>query len=134
MPKKGGKKKSKEPAFLTDEESCKAFGFLFNDIVITPLGMEVEIAGVKKAEGEGGHPTMWAKFPGGYLSPLRPKNALEFEEQGYRRAHEGLHILRNQRLFEVVRQEQLDQWNPGAQKKEKAKKGGKKAGGKKKKK
>lgn len=32
--------------------------------------------------GGSGHPTMWAKFPGGYLSPLRPKNALEFEEQG----------------------------------------------------
>mmetsp|Transcript_17298 Transcript_17298/g.34513 ORF Transcript_17298/g.34513 Transcript_17298/m.34513 type:complete len:138 (+) Transcript_17298:94-507(+) len=137
MPKKaGGKKKAKEPPFLTDEETCRAFGFLPNDIVITPLGMEVVIIGVKKAEGDSGMGTMWAQFQGGYLSPLRPKNAIEFEEQGYRRAHEGIHILRNKALFETRREELLEGANPNAPKKEKkAKKGGKAKGdGKKKKK
>jgi hypothetical protein len=38
---------------------------------------------------------MWAQWQGGYTTPLRPKSAEEFEEQGYRRAHQGLHILRD---------------------------------------
>ena len=36
-------------------------------------------------------------------SPLRPKTAQEFEEQGYRRAHEGVHIMRDKALFEAKR-------------------------------
>ena len=55
---------------------------------------------------------LWATFPGGYTSPLRPKSAVQFEEQGYRRAHEGTHILRNKTIFEVKRQELLDSHNP----------------------
>ena len=36
-------------------------------------------------------------------SPLRPKTAQEFEEQGYRRAHEGVHIMRDKEIFEKKR-------------------------------
>lgn len=36
-------------------------------------------------------------------SPLRPKTAQEFEEQGYRRAHEGVHIMRDKAIFEEKR-------------------------------
>ena len=65
-------------------------------MVITPLGITVTIIGVKKSEIEGRTGTMWAKFPqGDYASPLRPTCPEEFEEQGYRRAHQGSHILRD---------------------------------------
>mmetsp|Transcript_53565 Transcript_53565/g.127379 ORF Transcript_53565/g.127379 Transcript_53565/m.127379 type:complete len:138 (+) Transcript_53565:166-579(+) len=132
MPKKGGKaKKAKEPAFLIDDDTCRPFGFLPNDMVITPLGITVTIIGVKKSEIEGHPGVMWAKFPqGDYNSPLRPMNPEEFEEQGYRRAHQGSHILRDTSTFEVKRQELLDAANP-ANKGAKAKKGGKKGGKKK---
>jgi len=131
MPKKGGKKK-KGPDFETTDEACRPFGFAANDVIITPLGIEVTVIGVKPApkpeapeapEGgadgaeptdEGGEDrkedekprgngTMWALFPGGYQSPLRPKTAQEFEEQGYRRAHEGVHIMRDKAIFEAKR-------------------------------
>jgi len=35
--------------------------------------------------------------------PLRPKTAQQFEEQGYRRAHEGVHIIRDKLIFEQKR-------------------------------
>jgi hypothetical protein len=125
MPKKGKKKKG--PEFETTDEACRPFGFSANDVIITPLGIEVTVIGVKPApkpepedgadgaepKGEDGEEkeqekprgngTMWALFPGGYQSPLRPKTAQEFEEQGYRRAHEGLHIMRDKAIFEAKR-------------------------------
>jgi hypothetical protein len=51
---------------------------------------------------------MWAEYPGGFQCPLRPKSAIEFEEQGYRKAHQGIHILRDKEVFEARRQELLD--------------------------
>ncbi len=54
----------------------------------------------EKARGNG---TMWAQFPGDFKSPLRPKSAQEFEEQGYRRAHEGVQIMRDKAIFEKKR-------------------------------
>ena len=69
---------------------------------------------------------MWAEYPGGFQCPLRPKTALEFEEQGYRKAHQGVHILRDRDMFETKRQALLDSLNPNL-KKEKAKKTEKKA-------
>ena len=50
-----------------------------------------------------GNGTMWAQFPGDFKSPLRPKSAQEFEEQGYRRAHEGVQIMRDKAIFEKKR-------------------------------
>jgi len=44
----------------------------------------------------------WSLFPN-EQSPLRPKTAQEFEEQGYRRAHEGVHIMRDKAIFELKR-------------------------------
>jgi len=77
------------------DEACRPFGFAANDVIITPLGIEVTVIGVKPApkpeapeapeggadgaeptdEGEEdkkedekprGNGTMWALFPGGY--------------------------------------------------------------------
>jgi hypothetical protein len=80
MPKKGKKgTKKKEPAFLTDPASCEPFGFMVsamiaffqnlnrhvvycrksdgsmrpvqaNDIIVTPMGLEITIIGVKKTD------------------------------------------------------------------------------------
>ena len=51
MPKKATKK-SKEPTYYVDAETCKPFGFLANDILVAPLGIQITILGVKKS-GEG---------------------------------------------------------------------------------
>ena len=115
MPKKGGKKKAKEPAFLTSPADTEPFGCNVNDLIITPMGIQVTVVGVKKSEYDIYHQldgTLWATFPGGFNSPLRAKSAEEFELQGYRRAHEGIHILRDKEVFEVKRQELLDAHNP----------------------
>jgi hypothetical protein len=48
MPKKGTKK-AKEPTFYTDSESCRPFGFVVNDILKAPLGIQITILGVKKS-------------------------------------------------------------------------------------
>ena len=69
MPKKG-KGKSKGPSILTDDESCQPFGFRVGDILMTPLGVEVTVIGVKPdASGEN---KLWAEFQGGLQSPLNP--------------------------------------------------------------
>ena len=48
MPNKASKK-AKEPAFYVDVESCKPFGFYANDILVSPLGIQITILGVKKS-------------------------------------------------------------------------------------
>jgi hypothetical protein len=65
---------------------------------------------------------MWAEFPGGFQCPLRPKDASEFEKQGYFKAHEGVHILRNNHLFEIKRQALLESVNQEPKKERKKEK------------
>ena len=64
---------------------------------------------------------MWAEYPGGFQCPLGPKSAHDFEVQGYRKAHQGVHILRDKDLFETKRQELLDSLNPDLKKEKKKK-------------
>jgi hypothetical protein len=54
---------------------------------------------------------MWAEFPGGFHCPLRPKHASEFEKQGYSKAHEGVHILRDNEMLQNNRQALLESVN-----------------------
>jgi len=62
MPKKGSKKKAKGPEFETNDDVCRPFGFAANDVIVTPLGIEVTIIGVKvppappPPEGDDGEP------------------------------------------------------------------------------
>ncbi len=65
---------------------------------------------------------MWAEFPGGFQCPLRPKNASEFEKQGYFKAHEGVHILRDNELFQTKRHALLESVNQEPKKEKKKEK------------
>mmetsp|Transcript_895 Transcript_895/g.2068 ORF Transcript_895/g.2068 Transcript_895/m.2068 type:complete len:151 (-) Transcript_895:237-689(-) len=104
MPKKGKGKGG--PAYDTSEETLRSLGYCrVNDMVVTPLGVQVVILGAKP-DSEGTM-RLWAQYPGELVSPLEPKTPEEFQEMGYRRAHEALHILRNKELNEERRQEQL---------------------------
>mmetsp|Transcript_13191 Transcript_13191/g.33222 ORF Transcript_13191/g.33222 Transcript_13191/m.33222 type:complete len:139 (+) Transcript_13191:45-461(+) len=106
MPKKG-KGKSKGPSILVDDMSLKPFGFKMSDILLTPLGVEVTVIGVKPDST--GQPKLWAEFQSGFQSPLEPTNPQEFTEQGYKRVHEGRHIMRNKALDEGKKKELLDE-------------------------
>lgn len=90
------------------------------DRIISPASLPDPVS-VNSLAGQ-----LWATFPGGFTTPLRPKSASEFEQQGYRRAHQGLHILRDKITFEVKRQELLDSHNPILLEAEKAAKEAKK--------
>jgi len=103
MPKKG---KAKAPAFQTSDDATSPFGFALNDILLTPLGVEVTILGVKPDST--GEQKLWAQFPGDMQCPLGPSSAGEFESQGYQRVHESRHILRNRDVEEEKKKEQLE--------------------------
>mmetsp|Transcript_20454 Transcript_20454/g.39676 ORF Transcript_20454/g.39676 Transcript_20454/m.39676 type:complete len:139 (-) Transcript_20454:86-502(-) len=105
MPKKG-KGKSKGPSILCDDLSLKPFGFRMSDILLTPLGVEVTVIGVKP--NSTGEYKLWAEFQSGFQAPLEPSNPQEFMEQGYKRVHEGRHIMRNKELDENKKKELLD--------------------------
>jgi hypothetical protein len=68
MPKKG--KGAKGPSILTDDASCLPFGFRVGDMLMTPLGVEVTVIGVKPDAS--GTAKLWAEFQGGLQSPLDP--------------------------------------------------------------
>ena len=63
-------KKSAAPAFKTDPELMGEFGFQEGDMVLTPLGVQVVILGIRPDAD--GSDKLWAQFPGGILSPLSP--------------------------------------------------------------
>ena len=107
MPKKGGKGKGKAPAFLTDDASMKPFGFRMNDIVLTPLGVEATVIGIKPDST--GENKLWAEFQGGLQSPLEPTTPDDFAQKGYSRVHEGRHIMRNKAIDEAKKQELLEE-------------------------
>mmetsp|Transcript_33960 Transcript_33960/g.80427 ORF Transcript_33960/g.80427 Transcript_33960/m.80427 type:complete len:123 (-) Transcript_33960:142-510(-) len=104
MPKKAGK--AKAPAFVTGIEATAPFGFELGDILLTPLGVEVTILGVKPDST--GDMKLWAQFPGDMQCPLGPSSAGQFEQQGYQRVHESRHILRNRDVEEEKKKEQLE--------------------------
>mmetsp|Transcript_8668 Transcript_8668/g.25269 ORF Transcript_8668/g.25269 Transcript_8668/m.25269 type:complete len:106 (-) Transcript_8668:158-475(-) len=69
---------------------------------------------------------VWAKLPNGSQVPLRPSTAKEFEELGYQRVHEAVHIVRDTELFEKRMSELLATGGgekPKKKKKEKSKDG-----------
>ena len=100
MPKKAA------VAYLTDDASCKPFGFSAGSIILTPLGVEVTVLGVRGGK-------LWALFPSDQESPLNPTSAPQFEAEGYTKVHESRHILRDTTASEQKRAEQLSEvtWN-----------------------
>ncbi len=100
MPKKAA------VAYLTDDQSCKPFGFSAGTIVLTPLGVEVTILGVRGGK-------LWAMFPSDQESPLGPSSASQFETEGYTRVHESRHILRDTEASQKKKIEDLAEvdWN-----------------------
>ena len=91
--------------FLEDEESYRRFGFRVGDIVLTPLGVEVTILGVRSGK-------IWALFPSEYEFPLEPESSSDqFEERGYSKVHESRHILRDKEISERKKAENLSQIN-----------------------
>eukprot|EP00287_Rhodomonas_sp_CCMP768_P020386 CAMPEP_0202812184 /NCGR_PEP_ID=MMETSP1389-20130828/3878_1 /ASSEMBLY_ACC=CAM_ASM_000865 /TAXON_ID=302021 /ORGANISM="Rhodomonas sp., Strain CCMP768" /LENGTH=127 /DNA_ID=CAMNT_0049483507 /DNA_START=124 /DNA_END=504 /DNA_ORIENTATION=- len=81
---------------------------------------------------------VWAKLPNGQKIPLRPTTPQQFEDLGYRRVHEAVHILRDTKQFEERISDLLANAVSGPKKKKeksdkKDGKGGKKGGKKKKK-
>jgi hypothetical protein len=100
MPKKAA------AAFLTDDASCKPFGFTAGSILLTPLGVEVTVLGVRAGK-------LWALFPSDQESPLNPTSAAQFEAEGYTKVHESRHILRDCAASQQKKAEQLAEvnWN-----------------------
>jgi len=72
-------KKSAVPAFKTDPELMGEFGFQEGDMVLTPLGVQVVILGIRPDAD--GSDKLWAEFPGGVQSPLGPASVDEFKQQ-----------------------------------------------------
>ena len=72
-------KKSAAPAFKTDPELMGEFGFQEGDMVLTPLGVQVVILGIRPDAD--GSDKLWAEFPGGAQSPLGPASVDEFKQQ-----------------------------------------------------
>eukprot|EP00879_Flechtneria_rotunda_P013463 GHRR01014057.1.p1 GENE.GHRR01014057.1~~GHRR01014057.1.p1 ORF type:complete len:149 (+),score=48.25 GHRR01014057.1:270-716(+) len=95
-PKKegGGGRKAKGPAYDISDEALSPFGVKANEIVRTPLGLQVTVIGVKyesQLMKEGGQ--VWVRYSNGHEAPLEGRsNAAAL---GYRRCTEADHIRRD---------------------------------------
>ncbi|KAL3896571.1 MAG: hypothetical protein SGPRY_013241 [Prymnesium sp.] len=92
-PKKKGKgKKSGKREFLVDAVSLAPYGVKLRDILRTPLGVEVTVLGVNRADG-----LLWVRWPGGIDSPVPSKARSQdaMEEYGYIKRPISVHIQRS---------------------------------------
>lgn len=91
-PKKAGKKKGNKKEFLVDAESLQPYGVRVRDIIKTPLGVEVTVLGVNRADG-----LLWVRWPGNVESPVpsKARNQSDMESFGYIRRPQSAHIQRS---------------------------------------
>ena len=90
----GGKKKTKAPAYLTDESLVSPFGFAVDDIIVTPLGLRGTVLGVKpkRTDDPSVGYAMYVRYEGtGKTNAiLDPRTT-----SGYRREAEVAHVWRD---------------------------------------
>ena len=92
MAKKKGKGGKGKKEFLVDPASLQPYGVNARDIIKTPLGVEVTVLGVNRADG-----LLWVKWPGGIESPVpsKAKTKTDMEAFGYVRRPQSAHIQRS---------------------------------------
>lgn len=92
MPKGKKGKKGNKKEFLGDPASLAPYNVGLRDIIKTPLGVEVTVLGVNRADG-----LLWVKWPGNVESPLpsKAKTKADMEAFGYVRRPQSAHIQRS---------------------------------------
>ena len=86
----GGKKKTKAPAYLTDESLVSPFGFAVDDVIVTPLGLRGTVLGVKPRGWPSVGYAMYVRYEGTGRQMHRSRTT-----SGYRREAEVAHVWRD---------------------------------------